>query len=149
MTFDWQAIGGFAAFVLLIFTVVPAILRWWRDYRYPSWVDAWLHRRKQNAALRGALREAEKVAPGLLMELQRSLKDDPDRRRFRVRQGNCLVVADSSVGPIIDYTDKGDGDLGGWVAQHADGLFQLVPSMNRPPVYEMSEELARYLNGRG
>ena len=44
----------------------------------------------------------------------------------------------------------GDGDLGGWVARHADGLFRLVPGMrSSPPVYEMSEELARYLNGRG
>ena len=84
------------------------------------------------------------------MELQRSLVEDPGRRQFRVLRGNHLIMTDSSVDDPINYTHDGAGDLGGWVAQHADGLlFQLIPGMNSPPVYEMSEDLARYLNGRG
>ena len=85
------------------------------------------------------------------MELQRSLEEYPDRHRFRVLQGSAVRVLDSSSALVIDYHHDGDGDLGGWVArQAADGLlFQLVPDKSSPPVYEMSEELVRHLNGRG
>lgn len=151
-----ELIGVIAAVVSAVVAVMSvtrtpiwAARRWWREhYRRPSWADAWaktrLHRRRQKAALR----EAEDVAPGLLTELQRSLEEYPDRRRFRVLQGGVFTISDSSSAPTIDYSHDGDGDLGGWVARHADGLFRRVPSMSSPPVYEMSEELARYLNGR-
>ena len=142
-----ELITTVATVLVAIYTVGPSVRRWWREhYRHPSWVDAWLHRRQQKAALREALRVAEKDAPGLLMELQRNLVEDPGRRQFRVLKGNRLVITLSSVDPI-DYTHDGAGDLEGWVAQHADGLlFQLVPGVGiGPHVYEMSEELARYL----
>ena len=124
-----ELITAVAAVATVLVAIGPSVRRWWREhYRHPSWVDAWLHRRQQKAALREALREAEKDAPGLLMELQRSLVEDPGRRQFRVLQGNRLIITASSVDDPIDYTHDGAGDLEGWVAQHADGLlFQLVP----------------------
>ncbi len=153
MTVDWTTIGAIAAVVSAVVAVVKlrpisAARRWWREhYRRPSWVDAWLHRRQQKAALR----EAEDVAPGLLTELQRSLEQYPAQRRFQVlqQQSSVITIFDATADPTIVYFHDGDGDLEGWVARHADGLFRLVPGISRPPVYEMSEELGRYLNGRG
>ena len=152
-----ELIGVIAAVVSAVVAVVSVTRKpictawrwWWEHYRRSSWANAWakmrLHRRRQKAALRAA----EEVAPGLLTELQRSLEKYPDRHRFRVLQGGVFTISELSAAPTIDYSHDGDGDLGGWVARHADGLFRLVPGMSSPPVYEMSEELVRYLNGRG
>ena len=153
------ALAAFTLVVKPMCRLVCAAWRWCREhYRRPSWADAWvktrLHHRRQKAARRkaeetAALREAEEIAPGLLTKLQRSLEESPDQRRFRVLQGGGLPIFDVSAGPTIDYVHDGDGDLKGWVARHAEGLFRQVPGMSSPPVYEMSEELVRYLNGRG
>lgn len=86
---------------------------------------------------------------GLLTKLQRSLEEDPDLRRFQVRTPGAFTIFDSSAAPAIIYLHEGDGALGDWVARHADGLFRRVPDKSSPPVYEMSEELVRYLNGPG
>ena len=123
---------------------ICAARRWWQHYR-PSWAGAWANRRRQKAALR----EAEETAPGLLTKLQRSLEEDPDLRRFQVRTPGAFTIFDSSAAPAIIYLHAGDGALGDWVGRHADGLFRRVPDKSSPPVYEMSEELVRYLNGRG
>ena len=123
---------------------ICAARRWWQHYRRP-WADALANRRRQKAALR----EAEEVAPGLLTKLQRSLEEDPDLRRFQVRTPGAFTIFDSSAAPAIIYLHAGDGALGDWVGRHADGLFRRVPDKSSPPVYEMSEELVRYLNGRG
>ena len=56
-----ELITAVATVLVAIYTVGPSVRRWWREhYRHPSWVDAWLHRRRQKAARR---KPAETAAP--------------------------------------------------------------------------------------